>query len=71
MLQVKAGTPQPNRRKIYLEFARDEEVVGIENEFEAMKNRKRSIMLGNCRLLDPKLEKPGTYEINPPVSYNN
>ena len=67
MLEAQAGAPSTKRRRIYLDFARDEEVVGIENEFEASKNRKRSIMIGNCRLMDPKLEKAGTYEINPPA----
>ena len=59
-----------NRRRIDLEFSRDEEVVEITNEFEKAKNRKRVILVGNCRLLDPKMEKPGQYEITPPVSNN-
>ena len=67
MLQAQGGVVSTKKRRIYLDFARDEEVDGVENEFEASKNRKRSIMIGNCRLLDPKLEKAGTYEINPPV----
>lgn len=59
--------PVQKRRRIYLDFSRDEEVEGMENEFEKEKNRKRSIMIGNCKMLDPKAEKPGTYEINPPA----
>ena len=59
-----------NRRRIDLEFARDEDVEEIENEFEKAKNRKRVVLVGNCRLLDPKMEKPGNYEIAPPVSNN-
>ena len=39
---------------------------GIEYDFDREKNRKRRILLGNCRLLDVKLEKPGNYEIPPP-----
>lgn len=38
----------------------------MEVDFEREKNRKRRIVIGNCRLLDVKLEKPGNYEITPP-----
>jgi hypothetical protein len=70
MLTVDPKAFGPGRRKIYLEFSRDEDVASVQNEFEAAKNRKRAICIGNCRLLDTKIEKPGTYEINPPVSLN-
>ena len=60
---------QVTRSKIYLEFSRDEDVEYIpeSNEFEKKKNRERSLIVGNCRLLDVKLEKAGNYEINPPA----
>lgn len=28
-------------------------------------------MIGNCKMLDPKSEKPGTFEINPPSVSKN
>lgn len=51
---------------MFLEFARDQDVKGIEYDIDREKNRKRRICIGNCRLLDVKLEKPGNYEITPP-----
>ena len=66
MLESSSIAQSTKRRRIYLDFSRDEEVEGLENEFEKIKNRKRSIAIGNCRLLDTKMEKAGTYEINPP-----
>ena len=62
------------RQRIFLTFSRDEDVVHIDekDEFEKIKNRCRQILLGNCRLLDNKLEKPGNFEVTPPaVSINN
>jgi len=56
-----------------LEFSRDEDVEAMSpetDEFERTKNRVRSILIGNCKLLDSKLEKAGTYEINPPAVSN-
>ena len=71
MLQMGASpaSGQVTRSKIYLEFSRDEDVEYIpeSNEFEKKKNRERSLIVGNCRLLDVKLEKAGNYEINPPA----
>ena len=61
-----ASGEEQQRQRIFLEFSRDEDVEGIENEFEKEKNRVRSILVGNCRLLDAKMEKAGTYEITPP-----
>ena len=56
------------RRRIYLEFSRDEDVAFLEeNDTEKHKNRTRTILIGNCRLLDAKMEKAGTYEITPPA----
>jgi len=49
-----------------LEFSRDEDVEEEKVEFEKMKNRERSILIGNCRLLDTKMEKAGNFEIIPP-----
>ena len=72
MLQIQKGASPasgtPARQKIFLEFARDEDIEGIEAEFEKIKNRKRSILIGNCRLEDQKMEKAGNYEINPPAN---
>lgn len=71
LLQLAAGGPGANaaqRQRIYLEFSRDEDVAFLpEDDTEKNKNRTRTIMIGNCRLLDTKLEKVGTYEINPPA----
>lgn len=55
------------KQRIFLEFSRDEDVVKIEDEFEKKKNRERIIYLGNCRLLDNKLEKAGNFEITGPA----
>ena len=60
-----SGTEQ--RQRIYLEYSRDEDVVHLDDEFEKSKNRVRTIYLGNCKLLDNKLEKPGNFEITPPA----
>jgi len=63
------GTPaQAERPRIELEFSRDEDVEEISDAFEKAKNRVRSILIGNCRLMDNKMEKPGNYEINPPAN---
>lgn len=56
------------RQRIFLEYARDEDVFKIDDPFEKSKNRVRTIYLGNCRLLDNKLEKPGNFEITGPTS---
>jgi hypothetical protein len=51
-----------------LEYARDEDVEAIiDNAFEKEKNKVRKILLGSCKMNDPKMEKNGTYEITPPV----
>lgn len=58
------------RKSILLQFAKDDEVLKEDNPFEKIKNRERTILIGNCRLGDVKAEKPGNYEITaPPVSY--
>lgn len=70
MLQPPGGASpasgRAGRERIFLEFSRDEDVADIEDEYERSKNRARSILIGNCRLLDTKLEKAGSYEVNPP-----
>lgn len=71
MLMPAGASPasgQVERQKIFLTFSRDEDIVNIDenDEFERSKNRNRQILLGNCRLLDQKLEKPGNFEITAP-----
>ena len=71
MLMPAGASPasgQDERQRIFLTFARDEDIINIDDsdEFEKSKNRKRQILLGNCRLLDQKLEKPGNFEITAP-----
>jgi hypothetical protein len=57
----------PKRKTILLQFAKDDDVLKEDNPFEKIKNRERTILIGNCRLGDVKAEKPGTYEITAPV----
>ena len=59
------------RQRIFLEFARDEDVVKIDDPFEKKKNRERIVYLGNSRLLDNKLEKAGNFEITGPAVSNH
>ena len=52
-----------------LEFVREEEVNGLgDNQYEKEKTKFRRLVVGSCKLLDNKLEKPGTYELVPGVS---
>ena len=68
-LKVLAGIGMPVRQRIVLEFAREEEVNGMaDNQFEKEKVKYRRIVLGSCKLLDNKLEKPGAFEFVPGVS---
>ena len=63
-----ASAAESQRRRIYLEFSRDEDVQYLDEEdTEKHKNRTRSILIGSCRLIDQKMEKAGTYEITPPA----
>ena len=48
-----------------MEFARDEDVANLTHEFEKVKNRQRQLCIGNCKLEDAKMEKPGNFEITP------
>ena len=56
LLQIAAGvqsTTDAQRKRIYLEFSRDEDVQHLdEGDTEKSKNRIRVIMVGSCRLLD-------------------
>lgn len=52
------------RQKILLEFTRDEEAIKEEYPFRAEMNRVRSLSLGSARLVDVKMEKNGTFELN-------
>ena len=67
-LKKGASPASGQRQKILLEFTRDEDINNeTMTEFEQQKNRVRSLLIGNCRLMDIKLEKAGNYEINPPA----
>lgn len=69
LVKNKGASPASGKKqKIFLEFARDEDVMNLEVEFENIKNRKRSILIGNCKLEDVKSEKAGNFEINPPAN---
>mmetsp|Transcript_1541 Transcript_1541/g.2718 ORF Transcript_1541/g.2718 Transcript_1541/m.2718 type:complete len:459 (-) Transcript_1541:18-1394(-) len=57
---------ESQRQRILLEFTRDEEVQEVEDKFEKAKNRERILLIGNCRMLDVKMEKAGNFEITPP-----
>lgn len=59
-----------SKQRILLEFARDDDIAMIENEYEKAKNRVREVLIGNCKLLDNKMEKAGNYEITPPAGEN-
>lgn len=71
-LKIISGIGMPVRQRIVLEFVREEEVNGLgDNQYEKEKNKFRRLVVGSCKLLDNKLEKPGTYELVPGVSYNS
>lgn len=68
-LKILSGTGMPARQRIVLEFSREDDANGYnENQYEREKTKYRRIVVGSCRLLDNKLEKPGTYEFVPGVS---
>jgi len=52
----------PSRNKIFLEFLKPKDKT---DNREACFSRK--ILVGNCKLLDPKAEKNSIYEITMPV----
>ena len=52
-----------------MEYLRDEEAVKYtEWEFMAEQDRVRKVLIGNCRLMDNKLEKNMNYEFVAKVS---
>lgn len=56
-----------------MEYLRDEDVDVLPQDataFDREKNKIRKILLGNCKLMDPKMEKNAAYEITPAVSKN-
>ena len=61
------------KQTILLEYLRDEDAKEHEEShpFLAEQSRVRSIVIGNCRMLDPKLEKNGAYEFVQKVSSLN
>ena len=65
--QPSAGTKQ----RITLEYLRDEDIDGLGQDastYEREKNKIRKILIGNCRMMDNKMEKNAAYEITPAVS---
>ena len=58
------------KQTILLEYLRDEDAKQYEesNPFLFEQDRIRQVVIGNCRLLDVKLEKNGAYEFVPKVS---
>lgn len=65
------GMTQPGQKqRIVLEYLRDEEVESMGADvspFEKEKNKIRKILIGSCKLMDPKMEKNGAYEFTPAV----
>lgn len=51
-----------------LEYLRDDDIDHHDDKltaFEREKNRVRKICIGSCKMMDPKMEKNGAYEITP------
>lgn len=70
MLTVPTGSALTQKQRITLEYLRDEDVDALPKEasaFEREKNKVRKILLGNCKLMDSKMEKNAAYEITPAV----
>lgn len=70
-LKIKSNSPSSNNDKITLVFAPDlqddsnKENVDTTNKDENKERcYKRKMIIGNCKLNDPKSEKNGSYEIN-------
>ena len=60
---------QPKKQSILMDYLRDEEAVKFtEWAFMAEQDRVRKVLIGNCRLLDNKLEKDMNYEFVAKVS---
>jgi len=56
------------RQQILLEFTRDDDVDQSGTDFEKAKNRMRSLLIGNCRMMDNKNEKAGNFELVAPAN---
>jgi len=56
------------KKRILLQYLRDEEAINFEYKFKADQNRIRQIAISSCRLTDIKMEKPCSYEIAPKVA---
>lgn len=57
------------KQTILLEYLRDDDAIKqTENPFLAEQNRVRKVLIGNCRLMDIKMEKGGNFEMTPKVS---
>jgi len=55
-----------------LEYLRDEDVEALgpdASTYERDKNKIRKILIGNCRMMDNKMEKNAAYEITPAVRF--
>jgi len=52
----------PSRNKILLEFLKPKDKTDTREDCFS-----RKILVGNCKMLDPKAEKNSNYEINMPV----
>lgn len=61
------------RKRIVLTYKRDEEVEEISDNEQFLKeqNRVRKILIGNCKMMDTKMEKNGAYELTAGVSFIN
>lgn len=54
------------KQTILLEYLRDDDAIKqTENPFLAEQNRVRKVLIGNCRLMDIKMEKGGNFEMTP------
>lgn len=59
------------RPRIVLEYLRDEDAAKVKDYPHLQEqNRIRKVIIGNCRLLDIKMEKNGNFECSAGVSIN-
>ena len=60
---------QQKKQSILMEYLRDEDAVKFtEWPFMAEQDRVRKVLIGNCRLMDNKLEKNANFEFVAKVS---
>ena len=60
---------QPKKQSILMEYLRDEDAVKYTDwTFMAEQDRVRKVLIGNCRLMDNKLEKNANFEFIAKVS---